>query len=111
MKEKFDQTNSMHFHGHCFNSYQGNDAAFESLCDALSNQTILKNFIALQASPGLGKSAFFDKFADDLFEWRTNGKAPSWALKASNWLRDSIVISVTFNHLSPLQPEYNLNNN
>lgn len=98
----------LHFSGKCFSNYQRNNEAFDSLCRALGFPDIIKPLITLQATPGLGKSAFLDKLASDIFNWKHFNEVPPWASTAPLWLHDSIVIPVTFNHdsLSQLHSKY-----
>ena len=93
--------------------YQENQQTFDFICEHLGETHIGDRapLLALHATPGLGKSALLDRLASLITDWRTSPQAnrPKALCKAPPWLRDLLVISVTFNLHSGVQG-YNNNN-
>ena len=78
--------------------YQANADSFEFISKCLATLRAAKpSLIALHAAPGLGKSALLDNFASNVANWRRVGKRPELLKSAPEWLRDAIIISVSFN--------------
>ena len=104
IKQNFRQPNATHKHEACYAMYQEGDC-LENLCYKLTqakiNKDSYKPLIALYSSPGIGKSAFFDYFSDSMYKWHENSMMrPNWVDDNNLWLKDMLVITVTYNHES-----------
>ena len=88
--------------------YQDNQGTFDYICENLNcrGQTGRPSFLAIHGTPGLGKSALLERFSSLVAFWTShpNQDRPLMLRKASNWLQNAIIISITFNHKSHVKP-------